>query len=144
MLFGRQTAANCGAAPVYQYKLATTNAGPKFRMVRDFSLANTLAWAPLQEGPYAVMVTVKSDFSAGDSTSAVAPFAIHSLVTGGQAVVTPTLNPLVALYSVPPCEEQSIYIKFRPESDTNDSPWKTTNKLTCVRGQARNFLVAGM
>jgi hypothetical protein len=135
------TATNCGAAPVYQYKVAS--ASPRFRMARDFSLANTLAWAPLQEGSYATMVTVKSDFNAADSTSAVASFAIHSLLTGGQAVVTPTLNPLVALYSVPPCDEESIYAKFRPVSVTNDLPWKTTNKLPCVRGQSRNFLVAG-
>jgi arylsulfate sulfotransferase len=138
------TAANCGDAPVYQYKVAITSANPKFRMARDFSLANTLAWGPLQEGSYAVMVTVKSSFGSGDSTSAVVWDEIHSLVTGGQAVVTPTLNPLVALYSVPPCDDGSIYVKFRPVSDTNDLPWKTTNTLTCAHGQSRNFPVAGM
>src|SRR5882724_4422833 len=138
------TAANCGDAPVYQYKVAFTSANPKFRVARDFSLANTLAWAPLHEGSYAVMVTVKSSFDAADSTSAVVADEIHSLVTAGQAVVTPTLNPLVALYSVPPCDDGSIYAKFRPVSDTNDLPWKTTNTLTCAQGQSRNFLVAGM
>jgi len=138
------TATNCGAAPVYQYKVAIASASPKFRMARDFSLANTLAWGPLQEGSYAVMVTVKGSFNSGDSTSAVVSFAIHTLVTGGQAVVTPTLNPLVALYSAPPCDDGSIYVKFRPVSDTNDLPWKTTNTLPCAHGQSRNFLVAGM
>ena len=136
------SATNCGAAPVYQYKVAS--ASPKFRMARDFNLANTLAWGPLQEGSYAVKVTVKSSFAAGDSTSAVVSFSIHSRVTGGQAVVTPTLNPLVALYSAPPCDEESIYVKFRPASDSNDLLWKTTNKLTCAHGQSRNFLIAGM
>ena len=138
------TAANCGDAPVYQYKVAITSTNPKFRMARDFSLANTLAWGPLQEGTYSVMVTVKSNFDAGDSTSAVVSGAIQSLVTGDQAVVTPTLNPLVVLYSAPPCDNGSIYVKFRPVSDANDSPWKTTNTLTCAHGQSRNFLVAGM
>jgi arylsulfate sulfotransferase len=144
MVVWTTTVTNCGAAPVYQYKLATTNAVPRFRLARDFNLANTLAWGPLQEGSYAVMVTVKSSFAAGDSTSAVVPFVIHSLVSGDQAVVTPTLNPLVALYSAPPCEEESIYVKFRPVSGTNNLPWKTTNKLPCAHGQSRNFLVAGM
>jgi len=138
------TAANCGDATVYQYKVAFTSVNPKFRMARDFSLANALAWAPLQEGSDAVMVTVKSTFDAEDSTSAVVSDEIHSLVTEGQAVVTPTLNPLVALYSAPPCDDGSIYAKFRPVSDTNDLPWKTTNTLTCAQGQSRNFLVAGM
>jgi arylsulfate sulfotransferase len=138
------TATGCGDAPVYQYKVAFTSANPKFRMARDFSLANTLAWGPLQEGSYAVMVTVKGSFDAGDSTSAVVSDEIHSLVTGGQAVITPTLNPLVALYSAPPCDDGSIYVKFRPVSDTNDLPWKATNTLTCAHGLSRNFLVAGM
>src|ERR1700682_280912 len=79
------TATNCGDAPVYQYKVAFTSANPKFRMARDFSLANTLAWGPLQEGSYAVMVTVKSSFNAADSTSAVVSDEINSLVTGDQA-----------------------------------------------------------
>jgi len=35
-------------------------------------------------------------------------------------------------------------VKFRPASDSNDLPWKTTNTLTCAQGQSRNFLVAGM
>jgi len=136
------TATNCGAAPVYQYKVAS--ASPKFRMARDFSLANTLAWTPLQEGTYSVMVAVKSSFGPGDSTSAVVSGEIHSLVTGGQAVVTPTLNPLVALYSAPACNNGSIYVKFRPVSATNGLPWKATNTLTCAHGLSRNFLVAGM
>jgi arylsulfate sulfotransferase len=138
------TATNCGAAPVYQYKVTIPNAHPEFRMARDFNLANTLAWGPLQEGAYAVMVTVKSSFGAGNPTSAVVSFAIQSLVTGGQSVVTPTLNPLVALYSAPPCDDESIYVKFRPVSGTNDLPWKTTNSVPCARGQSMNFLVAGM
>ena len=138
------TAANCGDAPVYQYKVAFTSANPKFRIARDFNLANTLAWGPLQEGTYSVMVTVKSSFNAGDSTSSVVSDEIQSLVTGDQAVITSTLNPLVALYSAPACDGGSIYVKFRPVSESNDSAWKTTNTLTCAHGQSRNFLVAGM
>jgi hypothetical protein len=90
------------------------------------------------------MVTVKSSFAAADSTSAVVSGEIHSLVTANQAVVTPTLNPLVALYSAPPCDAGSVSVKFRPVSGTNDLPWKATNTLTCAHGQSRNFLVAGM
>ena len=108
------TATNCGDAPVYRYKVAFTSENPKFRTTRDFSLANTHSWAPLQEGSYSIMVTVKTSFDSADSTSAVASDEIHSLVTGDQALVTPTLNPLVALYRVPPCDNGSISVKFRP------------------------------
>src|SRR5262245_66547177 len=44
------TAADCGAAPVYQFSVAPH--GGAFRVVRDFSPANTFAWAPMQEGTY--------------------------------------------------------------------------------------------
>src|SRR5436305_5421606 len=63
------TATNCGDAPVYQYKVAREN--PNFRVARDFALANTLSCAPLQEGSYKVMVSVKDTFDTVNSTSAV-------------------------------------------------------------------------
>jgi arylsulfate sulfotransferase len=138
------TASGCGDTPVYQYKVAFTRRNSKFRVTRDFNLDNTLAWGPLKEGSYGVMVTVKSSFDATDSTSAVVPFVIQSLVTGDQAVVTPMLNPLVALYSAPSCDAGSTYVKFRPVSNSNDLPWKSTNSQTCSSGHSMNFLVAGM
>src|ERR1700716_944352 len=156
-------ATNCGTAAVYQFRVAATSAAtddeqsdrstnsdhrskerPEFKMVRDFSPGNTLAWGPLHEGTYQVMVRVKAGFDAVNSTSAVVPTTVNSRVIGKQAVVTPTLNPLVALYSAPPCEDGTIHVKFRPVSSANDVPWTTTNALPCVHGQSRNFLVAGM
>lgn len=144
------TAVNCGDAPVYQYKVAIMNGGDRlrqdaqFRVVRDFSPGSAFGWAPLQEESYQVMVNVKATFDATDSTSAVVSGAINSRVTGTQAVVTPMLNPQVALYSAPSCDSGSIYVQFRPVSPNNDSPWTSTNTLSCVHGQSRNFVVAGM
>jgi len=157
------TATNCGTGLVYQFRVAATSAEtddeqsdrstnsdhrskerPEFKMVRDFSPGNTLAWGPLHEGTYQVMVRVKAGFDAVNSTSAVVPTTVNSRVIGKQAVVTPTLNPLVALYSAPPCEDGTIHVKFRPVSSASDVPWMTTNALPCVHGQSRNFLVAGM
>ena len=159
------TAANCGNAPVYQYRVAITseaseddddrfersgNSGDRwrkrlqFRMVRDFSPGNTFVWSPQQEGPYQIMVRVKDSLDATDAISAVVPATANSRVTGTEAVVTPTLNPLVAMYSAPACGDGSMQVKFRPAAGTSDSPWMTTNKLPCVDGKSRNFLVAGM
>src|SRR5512141_1809091 len=104
-------AANCGAAPVYQFKVADPAEGSergrsahgsgssRFAIVRDFSLDNAFAWAPMHEGVYEVAVGVKEGFDATTVTSAAVPDAVNSLVTGDDAVVTATLNPLVALYS---------------------------------------------
>jgi arylsulfate sulfotransferase len=152
------TPSSCGDAPVYQYRVAILGGQSDerddrfehsrkrrhFRVVRDFGLDNTFAWAPMQEGSYDIMVRVKASFDATDSTSTIVSDDVNSLVTGTDAVVTPTLNPLVALYSAPPCEDGTIHIKFRPVANSNDSPWMTTNTLPCVPDLSRNFLVAGM
>ncbi len=153
------TAANCGDSPVYQFSLAgSADDGESgdfehhrrqgkqhpFKMVRDFSPDNTFVWAPVQEGVYDVMVIVKNGFDATDSTSAIVSDRVNSRVTGTEAVLTPTLNPLVALYSAPPCSEGTILVKFRVAKDPSDPPWTSTNRLPCMLSQSRNFLVAGM
>jgi arylsulfate sulfotransferase len=137
------TAANCGAAPVYQFGVASRG-HHRFAMVRDFSLDNSFAWAPLQEGDYAIRVKVKDGFDAVQATSAVESTEVTSRVTGDDAVVTPTLNPLVALYSAPACRHGAMRVRFRPAGGPSDAPWTSTNTLPCVRGQSRNFVVAGM
>jgi hypothetical protein len=112
--------------------------------VRDFSLDNSFKWAPLDEGRYAIKVKVKDGFDAAKATSAVVSYEVDSRLTGDDAVVTPTLNPLVALYSAPPCRHGDIRVQFRPASSPAHAEWTSTNTLPCVRGQSRNFVVAGM
>src|SRR5437764_15070667 len=87
------TATDCGASPVYQFSVAPH--GGAFHVVRDFSPANTFAWTPMQEGSYDIQVTVKAGYQATETTSAVVADAVSSRVPGSQAIVTPTLNPLV-------------------------------------------------
>ena len=136
------TAANCGAAPVYQFSVA----GPATvrAMVRDFSLDNSFAWAPMVEGGYEVSAKVKDGFDGVTATSAVVSDTVNSRVTGVAAVVTPTLNPLVALYSAPACDSGAIHVRFRPVGGPLNAPWTMTNTLPCVAGLSRNFVVAGM
>ena len=137
-------AANCGAAPVYQFKVADlADELSRFAIVRDFSLDKAFAWAPMHEGAYAVEVSVKEGFDATQVTSAVVSDAVSSLVTEQQAVVTPTLNPLVALYSAPACEHGAMHVRFRP-TGLPDAEWTTTNTLRCQPNQSLNFVIAGM
>jgi arylsulfate sulfotransferase len=150
------TAANCGAAPVYQFDVdaRTENRDrrewerergrQRFAIVRDFSLDNSFKWAPMEEGRYEIKVKVKDGFDATKVTSAVASYEVDSRLTGDDAVVTPTLNPLVALYSAPPCRHGDIHVRFRPASSPAHTEWTSTNPLPCERGQSRNFVVAGM
>src|SRR5438270_3608635 len=134
------TAAECGTTPVYQFSVAP-HAGA-FRVVRDLSPTNAFAGTPMQEGAYDIEVTVKDGYQATETTSAVAVDAVASRVTGSQAVITPTLNPLVALYSAPPTSAGLVFVQF---SVASESPsWRNTNTLPVVPGKSTNFFVAGM
>ncbi len=150
------TAASCGAAPVYRFKVADLAGGDeperakhgagksRFAVVRDFSLDNAFAWAPMHEGDYEVAVAVKEGFDATKVTSAVVSDTVSSLVTGKDAVVTATLNPLVALYSAPACKHGAMHVRFRPVTGLPDAEWTTTNTLRCQPNQSLNFVIAGM
>src|SRR5262249_14730709 len=75
-------------------------------------------------------------------TSAVMTDEVASRVTGSQAVVTPTANPLVALYSVPPSAAGTVFVQF---AVTGDHPsWRNTDIRQVVPGTSTNFFVAGM
>jgi hypothetical protein len=134
------TATECGSAPVYQFSAAPH--GGTFHVVRDFSPANTFVWVPMQEGTYDILVTVKDGYQATDAASAVVADAVASRVTGSQAVITPTLNPLVALYSAPPSSAGTVFVQFSVAGELPS--WKNTNTLPVVPGKSTNFFVAGM
>jgi hypothetical protein len=64
-------------------------------------------------------------------------------VTGSTAVISPTLNPLVALYSVPPSTETgTVVVEFAQARDNPD--WRNTNALAVVPGESTNLFMAGM
>ena len=134
------TATDAGAAPVYQFRAAPH--GGSFHVVRDFSPSNAFTWTPMQEGDYDIEVTVKDGYQATEACSAVVTDGVASRVTGSAAVITPTLNPLVALYSAPPTSARTEFVQF---SVASDSPsWRNTNTLPVVPGKSTNFFVAGM
>ena len=134
------TADDCGAAPIYQFSAAPH--GGAFHVVRDFSPSNAFTWTAMQEGTYDIEVTVKGGYQAAETTSAVVVDEVASLVTGSQAVVTPTLNPLVALYSVPPSSADTVFVQFAVAGD--DPQWRNTDARAVVPGKSTNFFVAGM
>src|SRR5262245_15557829 len=134
------TAADCGATPVYQFSAAPH--GGAFHVVRDFSPTNSFAWTPMQEGSYDIQVTVKDGYQATETTSAVVADVVASRVSGSQAVVTPTLNPLLALYSVPPSSAATVFVQFAVAGD--HPAWRNTDSRAVVPGKSTNVFVAGM
>src|SRR5262249_33196712 len=126
--------------PVYQFS-ASTHDGT-FHVLRDYSPANSFTWTPMQEGEYDIRVIVKDGYQATESASAVVTDDVASRVTGSQAVVTPTANPLVALYSVPPTPAETVRVQFAPAG--NYPSWRNTDTRVVEAGMSTTFFVAGM
>jgi len=134
------TADNCGKDLVYQFSV--TPVGDEYRVVRAFSPSNTFTWTPIQEGTYNVRVTAKNGYEATETVSAAVADAVEPRVTGSQAVITPTTNPLVALYSAPPSSGETINVEFAVAGPHPE--WRSTNSVPIEPGKSSNFFVAGM
>ena len=94
------TATGDGTAPVYQFSVEPP--GGSFQMVQDFSTSDSFTWSPPGEGTYDVQVIVKDSYSATTGESTTASYTAQSRIVGDSAVISPTSNPLVAIYSAPP------------------------------------------
>jgi hypothetical protein len=134
------TANGDGPSPVYQFRVGP--AGGAALVVQDYSLSNTFTWNPMQQGSFEIQVTVKGSFGASTGESATASYTAESRVVGTSAVISPTSNPLVALYSAPPSPGGSMYVQFSPAGPTLS--WRSSAPLPIVPGVSTNFLVAAM
>jgi hypothetical protein len=134
------TAASSGLkSPVYRFSVGLTH--QPATIVRDYSLAATFSWTPLREGTYTINTAVKDGFAATATSGASASFTIVARAKDNGAVVSPTANPLVALYSAPACAKGTLVVQFRPASGGS---WQSTAPQPCGGGTSINELVAGM
>jgi hypothetical protein len=85
---------------------------------------------------------VKDGYQATETVSAVVPDAVASRVSGSQDVVTPTANPLVALYSIAPSSAGTAFVQFAVAGHNPD--WRNTDVRTIVPGKSTNVFIAGM
>src|SRR4029434_11217525 len=77
-----------------------------------------------------------------DWSSDVCSSDLASRVIGSQAVVTPTANPLVALYSVPPSAASTVFVQFAVAGD--HPAWRNTDNRIVEPGKSTNIFMAGM
>jgi hypothetical protein len=129
-----------GGAPVYQFSVAQK--GNPFHVVSDFSPSNTITWNPMQQGTFQIRAVVKPGFGSRRVQSATMTYVTHTRVVNNSPVVSPTANPLVALFSAPPSPGTSMYVQFAQQSASPS--WQNTSALPIVRGKSTNFIVAGM
>ena len=116
------------------------------QILADFSPTNTFTWVPYTvEGVYQFSVLVRDTTATPVSflPPASVNFSLLPWVTAPLAagVVNPTIHPLVALFSGPPCTAgDSLLVRFHPASS---SVSMTTNLIPCSTKSA-NVYVAGM
>ncbi len=122
------------------YRFSVSQAGASYQTVVDFSSANTFVWVPsLHEGSYSVQVIARNK-TAGEQSTAQIQFDVPSPIIGNQPAVTATANPLVALYSAPPCPAgRFISVVFG-----TGNAFAQTDQRACSGTMSTNFYIAGM
>ena len=133
-------AASDGTNPLW-YRFSAATPGGSFSIFRDYQSVNSFVWTPSQlDGVYQVEVTVKNQTDQSVS-SLIVSFTVSSRVTTAP-LVSATGNPLVALYSAPPCPVgSSMRVRFWKQGTT---PYSATPTRPCQSTSSMNFYVAGM
>ena len=123
------------------YRFLAQRAGEDPSLLRDYGPENALDWtASEREGGYLIQVLVRN-LDTGESATAWAAYQITSRVAGDTPVVSPTANPLVFLYSAPPC---AVGSRMRVQFQSPDGFTQTTDYRPCSPGLSMNFYLAGM
>ena len=126
----------------HEYRFSIGPDNGSLAIVRDFGQANTMQWAfSKTEGTYKVKVLVNNT-SNGTSAKASEKFVVTSRRINGVDVITPTMHPLVALFSGPACARGNfVRVRF---NQTGSSVSQTTNSIPCSPTNSANFYIAGM
>jgi arylsulfate sulfotransferase len=135
------TAASGGGDGPLLYRYRIQAPGGDFRTVVDYGPKASLTWTTIdQEGNYqieaAVMNTATGEVSVTAGTMSYTP-----LVRGADPVLTATANPLVFIYSAPPCP---LGDRMRVQFQTQNGQVQFTPYKACQPGVNMNFYLAGM
>ncbi|MBI3210578.1 MAG: aryl-sulfate sulfotransferase [Candidatus Solibacter usitatus] len=138
----RWSASANGSGPAaLSYRFRVREAGGDFTVVRDYGADPVLNWAPSErEGAYEMEVTVR-DAATGAVSQSSTYFDVTSRAAAGEPVVVGTENPLVYLYSAPPC---TVGQRIRVEFTAPDGAASRTTLKNCAAGRSTNFYLAGL
>ena len=127
---------------VISYRFSIAFVEKSLVIARDYSQQPIFQWTPnTLDGQYAIVVTARND-STGSTAQAAKLFTVNSLVSSDTPVVSPTPNPLVALFSAPACASGSaMRVLFQLQGSAT---YDATNYLPCNPSSSMNFYVAGM
>ena len=136
------TAAALNAAPgTIFYRFRVQAPGAAFRTVVDYGPSASFTWTTIdQEGSYTIEAAA---FNLGtlEESLTTSTVSFNALAVGATPVITPSVNPLVYIYSAPPCEAGArIRVQFQtPGGAAQFTPYKT-----CAAGLSNNFYLAGL
>ena len=127
---------------MHAFRFTVSINGGAPQVVRDFSQSRDFTWMPaLFEHTAVIRVTGRNNDTKETAEDEI-HFQIVSRVKGKSPVVTPTSNPLVALFSAPPCPEGSQFrVAFHAEGEESIS---RTPAEACRGSISNNVLVAEM
>lgn len=130
---------NSSATFTYQFNLLPPGVS-NHSLIRDYSPVNSFPFTTTgPEGVYTIQVVALE--SNGMSTRGTAPLTFTPVATSAP-VVSATANPLVAMYSLPPCPAGSqARVHFRLEGTFL---WTYTPYQNCTGNTSLNFLIGGM
>jgi arylsulfate sulfotransferase len=122
------------------YRLSVARGSSPYQVVIDYNHYSSFEWAPsATEGMYSFQVSALN-LSTHELATGTAQVNVLSRIVGNQPVITPTGQPLVALYSAPPCPVgSSMYVRFGVGGIVNG-----TNARPCLANTSMNFYIAGM
>jgi hypothetical protein len=127
----------------YRFEIGPAG-GANLAMVRDFSTDNTFVLAlTARHGSYQFVVTARNNSTLNTGTFTYSPFEFTSLVMNGAPTITPTANPLVALFSSPGCAAGGLWMRVRMLRMGSTVP-SYTSWQSCGDGGELDFVLAGM
>ncbi|NNE38474.1 MAG: hypothetical protein HKN08_09230, partial [Gammaproteobacteria bacterium] len=125
-----------------EYQFSIRKTGGDWQIVRDFDKFPSIEWSSLDEGSYELRL-LAWDTETDEGQVTITPYSVLSRVVNNEPTVN-LLQPLVALYSAPPCNGAGfLRVRFRRASG-NIADWTTTPPKPCVAGKSVNFILAGM
>ena len=123
------------------YRFSAGPAGGDVQVIKDFSSSNRVDWTTIDsEGTYVIQVDIRNQ-STGEVSSVSSPYELLPLAGQGP-VISPTQNPLVFIYSAPPCPSGGM-MKVNFSRAPGDGRVQTTPSQPC-RSTTMNFYLAGM
>jgi len=128
-----------GGALLYRFRVQAP--GSTFRTVVDYGPKSSLTWTTIeQEGSYQIEVAAFNSSTLEESVTTSTIF-FYPLVVATAPVVTPSANPMVYIYSAPPCPAGG---RIRVQFQALGGAVQYTPYQACVAGATRNFYLAGM